>query len=213
MLLQAKNPLLRRSGAAGISFIGSAVDNVGNGGTCIIDLTTITGIAQNDIIIALAGSTGGTAATPSGYTSITTDTSPIMSLSYKIQTATPDTSITFWDTGSNTHSGASLALVFRGVDTANPLDVALQENAITPVSNNCCIVVMGVQTGLDTDIGTITNYLPDPAVQIAGNDDNDFTVGAVYQILVGGAGVEEDPNPWSSWTPSQNYIIALRPAT
>lgn len=213
-----------------ITFRGSSTNFVGNGGTVTVDLTTISGLAQNDIVLAFGVGSSGTSANPSGYTAIhdAAVTGLNARLSYKIMTASPDTSISFWDTGTAANSGAGIAMAFTGVDTTTPQDVATDELAtsdansrnpgsVTPTSNDCCIVVFSAtgHTGGDTAPGSITSYAT--TVTVSSNDDNDCTAAATYRILTGGAGSPEAPADWDAWattnvTGSCSYVVALRPS-
>lgn len=213
-----------------ITFRGSATGTVANGGTVSINLTGISGLAQNDIVIAFGLGSSGTSANPSGYTAIhdAAVTGLNARLSYKIMTASPDTSISFWDTGTNAHSGTGIALAFTGVDTSTPQDVATVEvatsdntsrhpSAITPTSDNCCVVVLSAAggNGLDTAPGSITSYAT--TVTTSSDDDNDTVCAGTYRILTGGGGSPESPANWDAWlgtniTGSCSYTLALRPA-
>jgi hypothetical protein len=208
-----------------ITFVGSAVGSATNGGTVSINLSGI-GLAENDIVLAFAVATAGTAANPSGYTSIDVNSTNLRSaLSRKKQTSTVDTSISFWDTGGSGDCGTAIAMAFRGVDTTTPLDVAVVENfqeppdppSITPDSNNCAIVIFGASDTQDASVGTVTNYTHPTNHTIAASDsDGDNTVASAYRILSGGASSAENPGAWSSWasgSAGRGFTIALRPAT
>ena len=145
---------------------------------------------------------------------------------YKFMGATPDTTVSIPGTGGLPHLGA-LALVFRGVNTTTPMDVAVttanvpspavpNSPAITPTSNDCCIVIAAVALIIDTSVGSVSNYLPSPSVQISSaSGSNAISLAASYRILSGGASTAEDPLAWSTWSVGQwcSATIALRPLT
>ena len=216
-----------------ITFVGSATGTVINGDILTVSLTGIAGLAENDIVLAFGSSNSDPAITandPSGYTSIDFTAGGaglfVGYLSYKIQTSTVDTSLTFWDTGTTADSGTAIAMAFRGIDTTTPLDVTTVElgsglgttfdpSAITPVNNNACIVIFGAGSAVDSSIGTVASYTQPTAHTATSSDTNSTTIAAAYRILVGGAGSPEDPAAWSTWTqvsgPSVMYTVALRP--
>lgn len=125
-----------------IAIRGAAVSTAvrGNSGDVTVDLTGITGLAQNDIVLVghLIGSTSDESAnltivTGTGWTeghvanaygSSTQRTS--LGLHYKFMGATPDTSITLKNTTGGTDGGGyGIAMAFSGVDTGTPFDVSV----------------------------------------------------------------------------------------
>lgn len=215
-----------------IAFRGSAVGSVIDGGTVSVDLTGISGLAQNDIVCVFTISSAGTLATPGVWVPIQSDTNVNGTAYqagawYKIMGASPDTSVSFWDTGGTGDSGSAVALAFSGVDTTTPMDATATEAegnnlpggagcpAIVPASNDCMIVIfMGAAT-LDSTIGTITNYTQPTPHTTTSNDTSDTTCEGAYRLLSGGASVSEDPGAWSLWGgagASYGVTIALRPA-
>ena len=220
LILPAKTLFLARRpalvAAAGITFVGSASDNVINGGTTVLDVSGL-GLAQNDILLVFNVSSAGTPAAPSGYTSVNGSTS----VYYKIQTSTPDTSVSFWDSGGNGDAAAALGIAFRGVSTTTPLDVtsttstSIDPPSITPASNDCCILVFTLSAVVDGSPGTISGYAhPTPHTITADDSAADITVAMGYRILTGGAGVPENPAAWSDLSSNLpgSRTIALRPA-
>lgn len=231
MLLQAKNPLLRRS-TGGITFVGSASDTTTNGGTNTITLPG--GIAQNDIIVTACHSTGGTVATPSGYTLVHNDSNINGTVNqggvfYKVQTATPDTSISFWDSGGTSEATSAVAFIFRGVDTGTPLDGVTPGEAegaqsgvngpsVTPNSNNACVVVVNMNNHTAAPTAGPTDYTTPTIWSVLGDDTNDSTCAMAYRILVGGEGASEDPGGFTTGGGSGSsdayaVTLVLRPAT
>lgn len=189
---------------------------------------------QNDLVLVFTtcqDETKGGPPSTSGYTTISDLTATIGNLrftaSYKFMGATPDTTVSVPGPGTTTPGLATAALVFRGVSTTTPLDVAAttvsptggvpNPPAITPTSNDCCIVVAAGAIQFDTSVGSISGYLPSPSVQasVDATGSADVTIAAAYQIMVGGAASAEDPLAWSTWTSAQHHAItiALRVAT
>lgn len=215
-----------------IAFRGSATGSVIDGGVLSINLTGIAGLAQNDVVVIFALSTSGTAANPSGWTSLQVFNDgggAHISTAYKIMGASPDTSVTYWDTGSTSNSGCAVALAFSGVDTTTPIDVtttvlndvtgsaaAPNPPAITPTSANCAIVIFGGETnpfgGVDASRGTVASY--STPVNATSTDSASAGVSGAYRILTGGAGSAENPAAFSTWATasfSLSATIALRP--
>lgn len=200
------------------------VNNVINGLTNTLDLTLITGLAQGDIVLAFCASSAGTQATPSGYTNLHTHAVSGLqaNLSYKIQTSSVDTSISFWDTGGSGDAGVAFARAFRGVDTADPFAATTIEasgttttpdcGAITPAVDNAAIVLFAAMTGNDSPTHP-ANYttLADDEI---GSDTNDISGASNFRILSGGGGASENPAAYGSWVPTAQwvaYTVALRP--
>jgi hypothetical protein len=198
---------------AGITFIDSAQSTTGT-------LTLPAGLQQNDLVIVASYRDDATAALATGYTNGQTGTSNSVNYrwAYKFMPATPDTTIT----GLSTTGIISIALVFRGVNTTTPLDVAAPTVAtntagmpdspsITPVTNNSMIVALGY---LDDDIITATaptNYTLGRTANY-GSANAGGTVMAAYRKLVTAAA--ENPGVFGgggddAWVAS---TIALRPA-
>jgi hypothetical protein len=215
-----------------IAFRGSASGTVINGGTVSIDLTAITGLAQDDVVCIYTISSAGTLADPSGWTPIQSDTSVNATAYqagawYKVMTASPDTSVSFWDTGGTGDSGTALAFAFSGVDTSTPMDTTATEAegsnlpggagcpAIVPASDDCMIVVFMGASNLDATPGTLSNYTQPTTFHATSNDTSDTSSSGAYRLLSGGAGASEDPGAWTTWGgagDTYGVTIALRPA-
>lgn len=210
-----------------ISLRGTATGTVIDGGTVSVTLSGISGLAEGDVVVLCGQSSGGNVAGISGWTPATTATS-LGQVFYKVMGASPDSSVTLWDSGTTSDAGAAVALAFSGVDTANVLDVssptpvsannaAADPPAITPATDNACIVVFcNARTGssaADTAIGNISGYTT--SVTAYGNDTNDAFVAAFYNILTGGAGVSQNPATPDAWSPPGSsacisHTLALR---
>lgn len=116
-----------------ISFVGSAEASAADGGNATIDLTTISGLAQNDLVIVAYGI--GTNAGDVDMAMVTADYIEVADLFSddtrdinlgvfrKFMGATPDASAVVTGSGSGNDSTAAVAMAFRGVDTTTPLDV------------------------------------------------------------------------------------------
>ncbi len=212
-----------------ITFVAAATPvSVINGGTCTIDLTTITGLAAGDIVIFAACATGADASIPGGWTNIFTGSGGAvnrrLAFGYKFMGGSPDTSVTFWDTGGSTESGTAVAWAMRGVDTSTPLDGVTPTSiesasavpncpSIVPSSNDCAVIIAAYNLVIDASIGTVTNYTT-TGLTTTSDDSTDTTICGGYRILSGGAGGTEDPAAWSTWT-AASYSAAtavLRPA-
>jgi hypothetical protein len=201
-----------------ITFRGSANGTVIDGGTTSIDLTAIAGLAQNDVVVVHHRSSAGTGVDVSGWTRVFLNNMDRDLVAYKVMGGSPDTSISFWDTGGTSDSGAAVAAAFTGVDTATPLDVASTSNvgtdppSIVPTSDDCAIVVMCSATVNDATPGTITNFTVQASAPA--NDTNPITAVSAYRILTGGAGGTQNPGQFSGLTITGGWssTLALRPA-
>lgn len=195
------------------------------------DLTiTLPGsMEENDLVIVAScgfrGDASSAVISTAGYTTVfnsNMDSNARISVKYKLMGASPDASVTIGDTTDSTMGLAGVALVFRGVDPVTPLDVAsvtnnaglsLDPEAITPSSNDCCIVAVVCESkdGTVTNPGTITNYT---TVFVNANDTgNDALVATAYRILTGGASSSENPGAWSNSISTEvgQVTMALRP--
>ena len=229
------------SAEAAITFVGSATAASTNGGPTTVDLTTITGLAQNDIVIVGCG-VGDTddtdhdmTMTTSGYTEVADlfadDVNEAqLGVFWKIMGATPDTSAVCADPGAGNNAGqAVVAMAFRGVDQTTPMDVTpttatgVNTNIPDPpsVDHNNPSGVWTVVVGTFAHVGgptvTVTaptNYTTNAADDTA-NDTIDVTTGMGYYTT------PADPEDPGAFTPSiadsvddswATATIALRPA-
>ena len=212
-----------------ITFVGSnTATNIA--GTAIT--LSLPAANQNDLVIVVTGCQNETKGGPpstAGYTAIadvlhTSDCR--LHVSYKFMGSTPDPSVSIPATGVGTIGLVALALVFRGVSTATPLDVAAsikndgagipRASPITAINNDCCIVIAAAAANVDTAVGGASGYLPSPSVQQSADTvlSGDVTAAAAYQIFSGVVGLVS-PTVWSSWTTGDYcaVTIALRPQT
>lgn len=233
MLFLAKTTFLRSKTAVAasvpITFLNSITGNDETGSNITLSLTGM-GLAANDIVLLLQGDGGQhTSSTPSGYTQLDNRTNggnDAIWVGYKRMTGSPDSNV-ICTGNSNSGSGfAAIAMGFRGVNATTAIDVtttvtlagsgAPNPAAITPVTNGACIVVLATASNPtpDTSVGTITNYSTPINVGSEAVSFDSVTLGACYRILVGGAGVSEDPAAFSSWSSAANMTatVALRPS-
>ena len=225
---------------AAVSFVGSAENSsVGNTDTTV-DLTTITGLAQDDLVIVTGGIgdddnvNHDVIVNTTGYTEVAdlfaddTDDANV-AVWYKFMGATPDTSVVVeGSTGGTDSSIAVVVMVFRGVNTTTPMDVAattatgINTADTDPLSidhNNPSGVwtviagasghVLGGASTYTFPTGYTTN-----AIDRGSDDTNDITVGMGYNSapsdpenpgIMNHSGTDATSNSWAAVT------IALRP--
>lgn len=210
-------------------------------GTSTVNFSLTGGVATtpaaNDIVLVAYAIGSNSSINPemsiSGYTNaftqifVTDSQSTEFGVSYKIMTATPDTSFTRSQTGNTQHGGAIAVHVWRNIDLTTPLDVTPTTNtlintvlvnppAITPVTQNSVIIVAGGGAHLTGSNYNTPTYLNNFRVTV-GNDTVDASVGiGSNSSWTSGA---YDPAAWTfGGTDSTNYscasaTIALRPRT
>jgi len=204
------------AGGGGISFVGSASDT-DNGGAGF-NMTLPGGLLENDLVLGIASCDAGSAATPTGYTSISNgDNNSIQhTLSYKFMGSTPDTVFPVPDMSPS--SGVSaVAMVFRGVDTSTPLDATTTSATAVSGDPNC----PSITTVTDGAFVVAVGFIDDDAISscsISGYSDVDFAgilfasnMMAYKEIETAGA---EDPATFvtdgtDAWLA---FSVALRPA-
>jgi hypothetical protein len=124
-----------------ISFIGSVEGGATEGGDVTLDLTTISGLAQNDLVIVAYGIGDADnvdenmAMVTAGYTEVAdlfsddvNDTN--LGVFYKFMGASPDTSAVVDGLGGIDAAVVAIAMVFRGVNTGTPMDVAATTSTV-----------------------------------------------------------------------------------
>src|SRR3989344_6008506 len=124
------------SAQAVISFVGSAESGAGNNADPTADLTTISGLAENDLVIAACGLgdtdavNGDVTMNTAGYTELNDlfqadDEETNLAVFWKFMTSSVDTSaVCEGSTLGNDTGTAIVVMAFRGVDTTAPFDVA-----------------------------------------------------------------------------------------
>lgn len=169
-----------------LEYVGgvTAVNTAGTS-TYSVSLTSLTGgiassAAEDDIVIVVAGWTGNNDGDPgvttSGYTElcdlVQNDSQGYAncSVNYKVMGAAPDTSVTV--KGEAVANGGGCCIhVWRGVDTATPIDVTtttatginarmVNSPAITPATSGCIILSAGWST---EDSNPATPALAEPS--------------------------------------------------
>lgn len=221
----------RSSGAVSvpITFLNSITGHDETGSNITLSLAGM-GLAANDVVVLLQGDGGQhDSSAPSGYTELDNRNNggnDSIWVGYKRMTGSPDSSVVCVGNSNDGAGFAAIAMGFRGVNATTAIDVTTTVSssgasvpnpaAITPVTNGCCIVVLASARNItpDASIGTITNYSTPINVGSEASSFDSVTLGACYRILVGGAGVSEDPAAFSSWASAGNFTatVALRPS-
>lgn len=220
-----------------IEFVGASTAT-GASGSFNVDLTALSGgiasaAAEGDLVIVATGfvqtsnldpgvSTSGFAEIADLYANDTRDAN--LSVSWKIMTSTPDTSVACNGSGSATNGAAAIAYVLRGIDPATPLDVtattATSNNSavfnspsITPVTSGALVLSIGLGTGAaaDTTITAPTGYSDQSNVST--DPGNAVIIGVASKAWTSGA---EDPAAWTGVTTSTSdswaaVTVAVRP--
>lgn len=193
---------------AAISFVGSAENGTANNADPTADLTAISGLAENDLVIAACGLGDADAVNldvtmnTAGYTGIndlfaddTHETS--FEVFYKFMGSTPDTSVVCeGSTGGNDTGTAIVAIAFRGVDTTTPFDVA--STSVTGIndpdadppsidwstSGVWTVIAVASAHALGTNCTSDAYVFPTGyttnQIECAGNDTTDISVGMGY---------------------------------
>ncbi|GBD34349.1 hypothetical protein HRbin35_00061 [bacterium HR35] len=239
-----KNPRIPpkiKEAQAAISFIGSVEGSAANGGDVTLSLSGL-GLQEGDLVI-VAYAIGDNdnvnfnmaILSPAGYTEVadlhSDDTQDVdLGVYWKVMGATPDTSVTVDGLGGTDASVAAVAMAFRGVDPATPMDVipttatginTMHPNppAIDYVSTGVWTVIAGA-SGHALNLANTNNPYTFPSgyttdnVQRPENDTSDVTVGLGYRT---NPADPEDPGVMThSGTDSTSYswaavTIALRP--
>jgi len=212
-----------------ITFVGSATA-VGGATATTITLPTV---LQDDIVLTIStrasgGNTVGGVPTTGGYSLVSSSgTNAVLVVYGKQMSASPDTSVTINGTGVSTVPVSHIVMAFRGVSplffdvssvTQNGTGNNPNPAAITPTTNNTCIVVGAGNRANDSTPGDITNYTTVSVAGLAASGTASTTTAAAYRIMSGGAGIPEDPGAWGTW--SSNVIsnwtaltMALRAGT
>jgi len=193
-----------------ITFVGSATAVGGASATAI----TLPTVLQDDIVLTIStrasgGNTVGGVPTTGGYSLVSSSgTNAVLVVYGKQMSASPDTSVTINGTGVSTVPISYVVMAFRGVsplffDVSSVTQDGSGANpnppAITPTTNNTCIVVGAGNRANDSTPGNITNYTTVSVNGLAQSGTLSTTTAAAYRIMSGGAGVSEDPGSWGSW--------------
>jgi hypothetical protein len=225
-----------------ISYVGGkGAGSAGQGGGSISLTTGLTGGSggaplEGDLVVVTV-SVGTQArqptiaiSTPSGYTPLTAQRTTATTYDtnvqtcYKVMGSTPDTSVTIPASGNIADGISYVIQVFRGVDTANPMDVtptyatgsgvtaAPDPAAITPTTAGAWIVCCGgaaANAGGTMTASYLTNFLA-----YNGADTNDALIGCGY--YTGWTSGSYDPAQFTGFANANNSwgatTLALRPA-
>lgn len=219
LIMLARNAfLMKKRGGAPISFVASASNNT----TTAVNLAvTMPGAVQGgDTVLSLYTGLAPGAGVPlqTGYTQITSASNLVGCL--KQMGGTPDSTASY---GTSPTPAAAIVMAFRNVGGAFLNAIGESTGAppnppsVTPTLNGCVVIAAGGAVGIvDTTPGTVTGYsTPINEAGNTGGGSSDRALSACYKILVGGAGVAEDPPAWSSWTTGTTFLaasIVLEPA-
>lgn len=209
-----------------ISLVASPISNSAiDGGNVTLDLTTITGLAQNDVVLVYGAVSraqqGGTTST--GWTLLQTlDQLTVRGTVWrKVMGATPDTSFAFTGTANTQDVGIVQARAYRGVDTTTPEDATATKvggtstnpdpPAITTVTNNAMVVAFAASRGDDTTINEPSGY---GNVHTKREADTRVLVMSSADLTKATAGAE-NPASWTNWVTGDwaAFTVALRPAS
>lgn len=225
--------------AATLTYVGGA-EASGNSTSFNVSLTGLTGgIAsapvEGDLVVVITGfvaiTNGNPGVSTAGYTEVSdlyaNDTRDAnMSVSWKIMTASPDTSVNCNGSGTATNGAVCIVHVWRNADPVTPFDVADTEvigiNAaipnspsITPVTAGAVVLSAGLGTGAanDTSVTAPAGYSNQVDISV---DPGNAAIVAVASKAWSGSGAE-DPAAWTNWTTSTSdswaaVTLALRPS-
>lgn len=219
-----------------LSLVGTASSGASSGYT--VDLTTIS-MATGDIVV-VASAFGGT---PPSAPTVTGDNSGAYTglgavayandtwytnyrMFYMVQGATLDTTLTVTRPNNAAYGGATVVQVWRGVDTASPIDVtgtpATTTNSslgdppsVTPVTSGAVVIAAGA--GMQTSSGTpftVPAGMSNPVSYNGNGTTSDCGVWIASATWTSGA---YDPPAWTGGTTSTSssaaaQTIALKPA-
>jgi hypothetical protein len=223
-----------------VSYIDSTTANANNGADATLDLTAITTLQEDDLVIvaysigdndnndydmALVSATGWTEVADL-YSNDGRDAN--LGVFYKVMGTTPDTSVTVDGLGGTDTDTSAVAMAFRGVDTSTPMDVTDTEatgtNTMHPnppsIDHNNPSGVFTVIAGANAHTQgaqsfTFPTGYTTNAVDQTGDDTTDGSVGLGYNTSPSDP---EDPGTMTlSGSDSGQYswaavTMALRPA-
>jgi hypothetical protein len=214
-----------------VRFVGYVATDSGS-----LDLTSLTGgidtaAREDDLVIVVTGGSDNTnedqtCDTP-GFVELadlradaTLDAQ--MGVFWKKMTSTPDTSVS---ADANSNWNTYVALVFRGQDLSTPFDATLttatgtgsaaaDAPSITTVTNEACVVAIGVGTVRDDAVTAPSGYT-DAVAKQHNNASATVSIWAARKtVAVAGA---ENPAAWSDVTAAGSgswcaVTLAIRPA-
>lgn len=200
-----------------ISQRGSGVLNnaAGSVGSLSLDLTGISGLVKDDVVVVIAVASGSaTDPIVSGYTDsgvgLVAQGACHVRMQYKIMGLISDTTAVVSGAGLLTgFSICAVAFAFSGVNISSPVSglatfanatgtTAPNPPAVTPADNNCCIIIGAGNLISDTTVTPPANY--GGLITATQSTTNSSTVAGAFRVLSGGAGVSEDPGLFTGWT-------------
>jgi hypothetical protein len=208
-----------------ISFIEAKSGSANNGGNVTVNFSSA---QSGDFVLVVggfqdAGSNAGVST--AGYTELV-ELGLVNSTIISYKFITSDTGLTGLGTTQSSDGAAYVALVFRGVDTSNPIDNSFSSAtgtgepnspSLTTLTDGAVVVSGFVLNESRTIVGSVG---PAGYATVDGNylvntsDTNNVTVGATWKTI-SPAGTE-NPGPWNlSGVPSadvRGITVALRPA-
>lgn len=210
-----------------ISFVGSSIQAVGNGGNATIDFSPVA-VGDYVLLAATLGTsrTTGMAVTSSSGASVYTTVVSTVTSSFArfamfrhIVASTGETTVTVTGTAGASDSLAAVAMVFRGVDPTTPEDVTATSTTgsgttpdsplITVASCGCAIIsAFGAQIN-DAAVTPPSSFLN--ATTINNNDTLDATTGQAW--LTYSSTAPFDPTSWTNLISATwvSATVALRP--
>lgn len=223
-----------------ITFVTSATGKSASAGAAFN--VTISGAQAGDLVIVISSNVtyingSGYSTVKNGaavsYTRVTqlgnlaaSASCPQASIDYKFWEDSNDNTIAIGAPIDPNGGGECVAFVFRGVDPTTPIDVTTTTAsgnstnpncpAVTPGSNNCCILAAAASGISDSSPGTVTSFTEPSPFRINGQPwgvTRNLTTAMAYNILSGGGGSAQDPAAYSSWSTGRwvAFTIALRP--
>ena len=220
-----------------LTLVGTA-SGIGTGASYSVDLSLVS-IQQGDIVVVSTGfgSTTSSAPTCSGnnsgaytgagahaYADDAQDTNYRMF--YKVQGATPDTSLTIGRQNNAAYGGGAAVQVWRGVDTSTPLDVtgtpATTTNSprgnppsVTPTTSGAVVIAGGAGTqGTGGSAITVPSGMSDGVTAFCDGTTSDVCAWIASAAWTSGA---YDPPAWTDGAGSSSnsaaaQTIAIRPS-
>lgn len=219
-----------------LSLVGTASSGASSGYT--VDLTAIS-MATGDIVVVASAFGSGSSSAPTvtgdnsgaytglgaaAYANDTWDTN--FQMFYMVQGATLDTTLTVTRPNNASYGGATVVQVWRGVNTASPIDVtgtpATTTNSsrgdppsVTPVTSGAVVIAAGA--GMQTPSGTpftVPAGMSNPVSYNGNGTTSDCGVWIASATWTSGA---YDPPAWTGGTTSTSssaaaQTIALKPA-
>lgn len=193
---------------SGITLVGTSA----GGGTT--DLPA--GLQEGDYVIAQMAADDNNISSVSGWITIQTRLSSARGVTVaKVMGATPDTDIVV-----NSNQAVTM-MAFRGVDTANPQDVAHTAGngsgspnplAITPITDRCAIVITGA---LDDDEVAVSTTAPAGFGDLVASNDGNQNATSMMAWLLQETASTINPGAFVTGAADDYWTVtmALRPAS